>query len=52
MPPFFYAPPQLDWLEMTWTGGYDEEEWQTVFLPIYGPVNQDGVTLGFLLVTE
>jgi hypothetical protein len=48
--------PQIDWLDVPWTGGYDEEEefcdcelCQHIFLPLYGPLNKDGEPLGFLI---
>ena len=48
-----------DWIDCAWGGPYEDDEededdyapaTEHMRLPIYGPVNQDGVPLGFLLV--
>jgi hypothetical protein len=44
----------LDWLDYTWGGPFpeDDDEEELLLLPIYGPVNRDGLPLGFLYVLE
>jgi hypothetical protein len=48
-----------DWIDCAWGGPYEDDEededdyapaTEQKRLPIYGPVNKDGVPLGFLLV--
>jgi hypothetical protein len=56
-----YEPyPVIDWIDCEWSGLSEEEVSETscmveeavsrIWLPIFGPVNEDGSSLGFLLV--
>lgn len=38
------------WLWMDWVGDRDEDWCEEIWLPLYGPVDRDGVPLGYLLV--
>ena len=58
----------IDWLDCAWSGPFDDEDEEIACcagdcyfcnalaemftLPIYGPINKDGVSLGFLLVSS
>ncbi len=47
----FYQEP-VDWIDCPWGGPYDEEEEEDyIVLPVQGPVNKDGASLGFLVIT-
>jgi hypothetical protein len=46
----FYEEP-VDWLDCAWGGPFDdEEEDDYIILLVQGPLNKDGVSLGFLVV--
>jgi len=57
-------PPMVDWIDCKWGGPFDDDEeeefpcncWREdqkhIFLPVFGPVNKDGVSLGYLLVPQ
>jgi hypothetical protein len=60
-----YAP-MVDWIDCKWGGPFDDDEEEEfpsgpccsndlqkhIFLPVFGPVNKDGVPLGYLLVPQ
>ena len=41
-----------DWLDMDWGGPYPEDDPVEIVLPIYGPLNKDGISLGYIVITE
>ena len=45
----FYEEP-VDWIDCAWGGPFDDEDDDYLIMLVQGPLNKDGISLGFLVV--